>query len=161
MKGADPSDAAFKPTPTQYANPILKGTYPDPAVMRVGKDFYFVSSTFAWFPGLPIFHSTDLVHWNQIGNAIDRPGMLDFKRLGLSRAVFAPTLSHRDGTFYLLNTCVDCQRQLPDHGEGSQGALVGSGVAADGGGYRSVSVLRRRRQRPDRLQRRASRAAGI
>jgi xylan 1,4-beta-xylosidase len=106
--GADPSDAAFKPSPTQYANPILKGTYPDPAVMRVGKDFYFVSSTFAWFPGLPVFHSTDLVHWNQIGNAIDRPGMLDFKRLGLSRGVFAPTLSHRDGAFYILNTCVDC-----------------------------------------------------
>jgi alpha-N-arabinofuranosidase len=106
--GADPSDAAFKPTATQYANPILKGTYPDPAVMRVGKDFYFVSSTFAWFPGLPVFHSTDLVHWNQIGNAIDRPGMLDFKRLGLSRAVFAPTLSHHDGLFYILNTCVDC-----------------------------------------------------
>jgi alpha-N-arabinofuranosidase len=106
--GADPSDAAFKPGPTQYANPILKGTYPDPAVMRVGKDFYFVSSTFAWFPGLPVFHSTDLVHWNQIGNAIDRPGMLDFKRLGLSRAIFAPTLSHRDGVFYILNTCVDC-----------------------------------------------------
>lgn len=106
--GADPSDAAFKPGPTQYANPILKGTYPDPAVMRVGKDFYFVSSTFAWFPGLPVFHSTDLVHWNQIGNAIDRPGMLDFKHLGLSRAVFAPTLSHRDGVFYILNTCVDC-----------------------------------------------------
>jgi xylan 1,4-beta-xylosidase len=49
--------------------------------MRVGKDFYYVSSTFAWFPGLPIFHSTDLVHWKQIGNAIDRPGMLDFNAL--------------------------------------------------------------------------------
>lgn len=108
-EGADPSDAAFKPTAGQYANPILKGTYPDPAVMRVGKDFYFVSSTFAWFPGLPVFHSTDLVNWNQIGNAIDRPGMLDFGRLGLSRAVFAPTLSHHDGVFYILNTCVDCQ----------------------------------------------------
>lgn len=107
--GADPSDAAFKPGPGEYANPILKGTYPDPAVLRVGKDFYFVSSTFAWFPGLPVFHSTDLVHWTQIGNAIDRPGMLDFGRLGLSRAVFAPTLSYRDGLFYLLNTCVDCK----------------------------------------------------
>jgi len=108
-QGADPSDAAFKPTAGQYANPILKGTYPDPAVMRVGKDFYYVSSTFAWFPGLPVFHSTDLVHWTQIGNAIDRPGMLDFGRLGLSRAVFAPTLSHHDGVFYILNTCVDCR----------------------------------------------------
>ena len=107
-EGADASDAAFRPGPGQYANPILKGAYPDPAVMRVGRDFYLVSSTFGWFPGIPVFHSTDLVHWRQIANAIDRPGMLDFKRLGLSRGVFAPTLSHRAEVFYILNTCVDC-----------------------------------------------------
>jgi xylan 1,4-beta-xylosidase len=75
---------------------------------RVGDDFYLVTSTFAYFPGLPVFKSRDLVTWTQIGNAIDRPGQLDFKGLGLSRGVFAPTISHRDGTFYILNTCVDC-----------------------------------------------------
>jgi xylan 1,4-beta-xylosidase len=105
--GSDPSDAV-KVAPGQYRNPILQGFHPDPSVTRVGKDYYLVNSTFAWFPGLPVFHSTDLVHWEQIGNALDRPGMLDFKRLGLSRAVFAPAIEEHDGTFYILNTCVDC-----------------------------------------------------
>jgi len=106
-QGSDPSDAV-KVGPGQYRNPILQGFHPDPSITRVGKDYYLVNSTFAWFPGLPIFHSTDLVHWTQIGNALDRPGMLDFKRLGLSRAVFAPAIEHHDGLFYILNTCVDC-----------------------------------------------------
>ncbi|MDH4743559.1 glycoside hydrolase family 43 protein [Sphingomonas sp. CBMAI 2297] len=104
------SDAVDRMTvrPGEYANPILRGFYPDPSVTRVGKDFYLVTSTFGWFPGIPVFHSTDLVHWTQIGNAIDRPDMLDFKQLGLSRGVFAPSIQARDGIFYLLNTCVDC-----------------------------------------------------
>jgi alpha-N-arabinofuranosidase len=55
-----------------------------------------------------VFHSRDLVNWKQIGNAIDRPDQLDFKKLGLSRGVFAPTIDHRGDTFYILNTCVDC-----------------------------------------------------
>lgn len=106
-QGSDPSDAV-KAAPGEYRNPILQGFHPDPSVTRVGNDYYLVNSTFAWFPGLPVFHSTDLVHWQQIGNALDRPGMLDFKRLGLSRAVFAPAIDYHDGLFYILNTCVDC-----------------------------------------------------
>jgi xylan 1,4-beta-xylosidase len=106
-EGADPGDAA-PAAPEQYRNPILKGFYPDPSVTRVGDDYYLVNSTFSYFPGIPVFHSRDLVHWTQIGNAIDRPGQLDFKKLGMSRGVFAPTIEHRDGRFYILNTCVDC-----------------------------------------------------
>jgi alpha-N-arabinofuranosidase len=94
--------------PGEYRNPILKGFYPDPSLTRVGDDYYLVTSTFAWFPGLPVFHSRDLVHWTQIGNAIDRPGQVDFARLGLSRGLFAPDISEHRGTFYILNTCVDC-----------------------------------------------------
>jgi alpha-N-arabinofuranosidase len=105
--GNDPSDN-LDVAPGQYANPILKGFYPDPSVTRVGNDFYLVNSTFSWFPGLPVFHSRDLVHWTQIGNAIDRPDQLDFKQLGLSRGVFAPSIQAKDGLFYILNTCVDC-----------------------------------------------------
>ncbi|WP_231733318.1 MULTISPECIES: glycoside hydrolase family 43 protein [unclassified Phenylobacterium] len=106
-RGHDP--AGVTPLkPGEYRNPILRGFYPDPSLTRVGDDFYLVTSTFAYFPGLPVFHSRDLVNWTQIGNAIDRPDQLDFKDLGLSRGVFAPTISHRDGTFYILNTCVDC-----------------------------------------------------
>jgi alpha-N-arabinofuranosidase len=92
----------------QYRNPVLPGFHPDPSLTRVGEDYYLVTSTFAYFPGLPVFHSRDLVTWTQIGNAIDRPGQLSFDGLGLSRGVFAPDITHRDGTFYILNTCVDC-----------------------------------------------------
>ncbi len=106
-RGHDPADATPL-KPKEYRNPILRGFYPDPSLTRVGDDFYLVTSTFAYFPGLPVFRSRDLVTWTQIGNAIDRPDQLDFTGLGLSRGVFAPTISHRDGTFYILNTCVDC-----------------------------------------------------
>jgi alpha-N-arabinofuranosidase len=103
--GTDPLPAAG---PGTYRNPILQGFYPDPSITRVGDDYYLVTSTFAWFPGIPIFHSRDLVSWTQIGNAIHRPDQLDFARLALSRGVFAPAIEHRDDTFYILNTCVDC-----------------------------------------------------
>lgn len=92
----------------EYQNPILAGFYPDPSITQVRSDYYLVNSTFAYYPGIPVFHSTDLVNWIQIGNVIDRPGMLDFSELGLSRGVFAPTIEHHDGTFYVANTCVDC-----------------------------------------------------
>ncbi|WP_314375765.1 glycoside hydrolase family 43 protein [Sphingomonas paucimobilis] len=98
-----------KPGPGAYLNPIVSGYYPDPSVTRVGKDYYLVNSSFAHFPGLPIFHSTDLVNWTQIGNAIDRPGQLDFSGRAISEAVFAPDISYHDGTFYIVNTCVQCR----------------------------------------------------
>lgn len=101
-------DRLPKPATGQYSNPLLQGFYPDPSVTRVGDDYYLVNSTFSWFPGIPVFHSRDLVNWTQIGNAIHRPGQLDFKNLGLSRGVFAPDISWHDGTFYIVNTCVDC-----------------------------------------------------
>lgn len=94
--------------PDLYTNPVLPGFYPDPSIARVGDDYYLINSTFAFYPGIPIFHSRDLVNWTQIGNAIDRPGMLDFKGLGTSRGVFAPDISYHDGVFYIVNTCVDC-----------------------------------------------------
>ncbi|MFN3352041.1 MAG: glycoside hydrolase family 43 protein [Brevundimonas sp.] len=105
--GSDPANAAPLEA-GQYRNPILQGFYPDPSITRAGDDYYLVTSTFAYFPGIPVFHSRDLVNWTQIGNAIDRPDQLDFGTLGLSRGVFAPAIEHHDGTFWILNTCVDC-----------------------------------------------------
>ena len=101
------SDGAPLPA-GQYRNPILAGFYSDPSIVRVGADFYLVTSTFSWFPGIPVFHSRDLVHWRQIGNAIDRSGQLDFGTLAMSRGVFAPAISYHAGRFYIVNTCVDC-----------------------------------------------------
>lgn len=104
------NDPAFSqpPGPDGYLNPVLAGFYPDPSVTRGPDGYYLVHSTFSYFPGIPVFHSKDLVHWEQIGNVIDRPGMLDFDGLGLSRGVFAPTIEYHDGVFYVANTCVDC-----------------------------------------------------
>ena len=101
-------DPLREPRNHEYGNPVLTGFYPDPSITRVGDDYYLVTSTFSYFPGIPVFHSRDLVSWVQIGNAIDRPEQLDFKNLGMSRGVFAPTIEHHDGTFYIANTCVDC-----------------------------------------------------
>jgi len=97
------------PPAGSYRNPVLPGFHPDPSVVRVGDDFYLVTSTFGWFPGIPVFHSTDLVNWRLIGHAIDRPGMLDLagRRL-VDDGVYAPAIEHHDGTFYIFNTCVRC-----------------------------------------------------
>ncbi|WP_121119579.1 glycoside hydrolase family 43 protein [Croceibacterium ferulae] len=107
-QGADPVDTQITVAPDEFRNPILQGFYPDPSITQVGEDYYLVHSTFSWFPGVPVWHSRDLVSWKQIGNAIDRPDQLDFGKLGMSRGVFAPAIEHHAGTFYILNTCVDC-----------------------------------------------------
>lgn len=97
-----------EPAADEYRNPVIAGFYPDPSVVRVGADYYLVNSTFAWHPGIPVFHSRDLVNWTQIGNAIDRQGMVDFSGLGVSRGIFAATIEHHQGKFYIVTTCVDC-----------------------------------------------------
>ncbi|MCL2600887.1 MAG: glycoside hydrolase family 43 protein [Treponema sp.] len=89
-----------------FQNPILPGFYPDPSVCRVGDDFYLVTSTFAYFPGVPVFHSRDLVNWRQIGNVLDRPGQLPLEGAEVSQGIFAPTIRHHDGTFYMITTNV-------------------------------------------------------
>ena len=103
-EGADPSDLTIRIALGQYRNPILKGFYPDPSITRVGDDYYLVNSTFAYFPGIPVFHSRDLVSWTQIGNAVDRPAQLDFGRIGMSRGVFAPLIAQHAGVAYLFHT---------------------------------------------------------
>lgn len=102
-------DAVFDaPLPKgSYRNPILAGFYPDPSVTRAGDKFYLVNSTFAYFPGIPVFESSDLVHWRLLGHVLDRPSQLRFDGLDISRGVFAPAIHHHNGVFYVLNTLVD------------------------------------------------------
>jgi len=90
----------------KFKNPILSGFYPDPSICRVGGDFYLVTSTFAYFPGIPVFHSNDLIRWKQIGNAIDRPGQLNYDGHQISQGLFAPTIRENEGTFYILCTLI-------------------------------------------------------
>jgi xylan 1,4-beta-xylosidase len=87
-----------------FYNPILPGFYPDPSICRVGQDYYLVTSTFAYFPGIPVFHSRDLINWEQIGYALDRPSQLDLDGVGHSEGIFAPTIRYYQGAFYLTTT---------------------------------------------------------
>jgi len=97
------------PAEGRYRNPVLPGFHPDPSLVKVGDDFYLVTSTFGWFPGIPVFHSKDLVNWTLIGHAIDRPGQLDLAGLNMvTDGVYAPAITWHEGTFYIFNTCVRC-----------------------------------------------------
>ncbi len=104
--GRDEIFAAPLP-PGSYRNPILAGFYPDPSICRVGEDYYLVTSSFAFFPGVPIFHSRDLVHWTQIGHVLDRPSQIKLDGLGVSRGIFAPAIRYHAGVFYMVTTLVD------------------------------------------------------
>ncbi|MFO7826486.1 MAG: glycoside hydrolase family 43 protein [Cyclobacterium sp.] len=89
-----------------FSNPIFPGFFPDPGIYAVGEDFYLVNSTFSFFPGVPVFHSKDLVHWRQLGHILDRPEQMDVEGLGISEGIFAPTIQYHDGVFYMLTTLV-------------------------------------------------------
>lgn len=91
----------------KISNPVLAGFYPDPSICRAGTDYYLVNSTFAYYPGLPVFHSKDLVNWEQLGFAMDRPEQLDLDGAGVSRGLFAPSIRVYKGTYYITCTNVD------------------------------------------------------
>ncbi|SDF03361.1 alpha-N-arabinofuranosidase [Pricia antarctica] len=90
----------------EFFNPILQGCYPDPAITRKGDDYYLVCSSFAMFPGVPIFHSNDLVNWKQIGHVLDRSSQLDVHDTGISQGVYAPGITYNpnNDTFYMIVT---------------------------------------------------------
>jgi xylan 1,4-beta-xylosidase len=90
----------------QIKNPVVPGFYPDPSVCRVGEDYYLVTSTFEYFPGVPVFHSRDLAHWRQIGHCLTRTSQLPLEKIGSSCGIYAPTIRHHNGTFYMVTTNV-------------------------------------------------------
>ena len=88
----------------RYQNPIIPGFHPDPSICRVGEDYYLVTSSFEYFPGVPVFHSKDLVHWEQIGHCLTRASQLPLDHASCSGGIFAPTLRWHDGRFYMVTT---------------------------------------------------------
>lgn len=88
----------------QYNNPVIPGFHPDPSICRVGPDYYLVTSSFQYFPGVPIFHSRDLVHWKQIGHCLTRHSQLDLEGCKSSMGIYAPTLRFHQGRFYMITT---------------------------------------------------------
>ncbi len=99
---------------TTVPNPLLPGCFPDPSVCRVGEDHYLVTSTFEYLPGLPVLRSRDLVSWEVVGHVVDRPGMLDYTGLAGSSGLYAPTIRHHDGLFWVVCTLVD---QIAERGD--------------------------------------------
>ena len=88
----------------QTPHPVLAGCHPDPTVCRVGDRFVLVTSSFGYWPGLPVHVSEDLVHWVQVGHVLTREGEIDLDRLDLSDGVWAPTVRYHDGVLYVVFT---------------------------------------------------------
>ena len=102
-------DAVYENNPLEedeFYTPILQGCYPDPSICRKGNDYYLVCSSFAINPGVPIFHSTDLVNWKQIGHVLDRSSQLKVEDTGISAGIYAPTIRYNpnNDTFYMITT---------------------------------------------------------
>ena len=85
-------------------NPVLPGYYPDPSICRVGDDYYMVNSSFEMTPGIPVFHSKDLAHWTQIGNAMNEENGFYIERNGGVEGIMAPTIRYQNGIFYIIDT---------------------------------------------------------
>lgn len=97
--------AAKASGPDSYRNPVIGGMNPDPSVVRVGHDYFLVTSSFEYFPSCPVYHSLDLVHWERIGYALST--VAQFAALHDEHpSTYACTLRYRDGTFYALTTDV-------------------------------------------------------
>ena len=109
-----------------YRNPVLPGFHADPSVCTNGKDFYLVNSTFQYFPGVPVFHSKDLIHWEQVGNCLSRKSQLDLSglytqnqpELGWTNAgIYAPTIRYHEGRYYMVTTIFPSRRHFSTSGQ--------------------------------------------
>lgn len=87
-----------------YQNPVVKGFYPDPSVCAANGKFYMVCSSFQYFPGVPLFESSDLVNWKQIGYVLTRKSQVMLHKINSSGGVFAPTIRFNNGRFYMVTT---------------------------------------------------------
>jgi len=89
---------------TGYPNPLIPGFNPDPSVVTVGGDYFLVTSSFEYLPAIPVYHSRDFVQWTQIGNISSSAQDLGLGHVPTSGGVWAPTIRHREGTFYVIVT---------------------------------------------------------
>ena len=131
---------------TSYRNPVLPGFYPDPSVVRVGEWFYLVNSSFEMFPGVPIHHSRDLVHWEPLGHVLTRDSQLPLATAKPSGGIFAPTIRHHAGTYYMITTNVSHRGNFFVTAKDPAGPWSEPIWITGTGRHRSEPVLRRRRQ---------------
>ena len=90
----------------RFENPVRPGLDPDPSVCRVGEEYYLVTSSFEYVPGLPLYRSENLVDWEHVGHALTRPEQLPLENAESSKGIFAPTIRHHDGRFHIVTTNV-------------------------------------------------------
>ena len=90
----------------KYRNPVIPGFYPDPSLCRVGDTYYLVCSSFQFFPGVPLFESKDLLNWKQIGHVLTRESQLPLHGATSNGGIYAPTIRHDHGRFYMVTTNV-------------------------------------------------------
>jgi len=88
----------------RYRNPVIPGFHPDPSICRVDDDYYLVTSTFEYFPGVPVFHSRDLVNYERIGHCLTRRSQLPLDGCACSGGIYAPTIRHHSGRFFMITT---------------------------------------------------------
>lgn len=100
-----------------YQNPVLPGYHPDPSFCRVGEDFYMVTSTFEFFPGVPIYHSRNLVNWELIGHCLTSKEQLELDQCRPSGGIYAPTLRYHNGIFFMTTTNVTHKGNFIIHAE--------------------------------------------
>ena len=86
----------------RYTNPVIRGFYPDPSVVCAEGKYYLVTSSFQYFPGVPLFESEDLVNWKQIGHVLTRKSQVELEGVRSSGGVFAPTIRYNNGRFYMV-----------------------------------------------------------
>ncbi len=90
----------------EYRNPVTPGHHPDPSVCRVGDTFSISSTLHSSIPGVPIFQSKDLVHWQQMVMVLDRESQVPLKGASSWLGIYAPTIRYHEGTYYMITTNV-------------------------------------------------------
>lgn len=113
-----PAPIHTKRSMPSHKNPVLSGFNPDPSIVRVGEDFFLVTSTFEYFPGLPIYHSKDVTQWTLIGHALTRRSQLEMRTAEPGSGVWAPTIRFHKGKFYIATcsfTAYTPQQKVSDH----------------------------------------------
>ncbi|MBE6590239.1 MAG: glycoside hydrolase family 43 protein [Ruminococcaceae bacterium] len=117
----------------RYKNPILPGFHPDPSICRVGDDFYLVTSTFEFFPGVPIYHSKNLINWELIGHCLTRDSQLPLQGAAVSKGIYAPTLRYHDGVFFMTTTNVSAKGNFIVHTRDIRGTWSEPAWVSQGG----------------------------
>lgn len=115
-------------------NPILRGFHPDPTICRVGEDYYLATSSFSYFPGVPIYHSRNLMRWERLGYVLDRKEQLHVTYEDVSAGIFAPTLRWHGGVFYLITTNMTTHENFFCTAENPSGPWSDPVVIRDAGG---------------------------